>query len=403
MLHKNVPVGDMHFLQNWEVADEAARLALTPVAADVGKICRQLDTNVFYLLLDDTPLTWEVIGSAGESQSAVLSVRNTTGFTITKGSAVYIIGALSQVATIALAKADAEATSSKTIGIVKADIPNNSVGTVVVSGKLVNMDTSAFADGDSVYLSDATAGAWATTRPVAPSHGVFLGYVVYSHATKGIVVVRVQNGFEVEELHNVLLTAIADGQVLQYEAATGLWKNVAKPTVGRHSIPVMAGYIAPSVTGGCAAVARLASAANQPDIVTLDFDTTTQEFAQFAIPMPKKWDEGTITFKAIWSHAATTVNFGVVWGLQAVAISDADPIAVAYGTGVNVTDTGGTTNSVYTSPESTAITIAGTPVAEDLVMFRVFRVPADAADTMAIDARLHGLIIYVNTATNTDA
>lgn len=174
-------------------------------------------------------------------------------------------------------------------------------------------------------------------------------------------------------------------------------------TIGRHAIPIMASSITPSVTGGCAALATIASAANQPDITTLNFDPTTEEYAQFSFPMPKKWDEGTITFKALWSHAATTVNFGVAWKLQAVAVSDDDAIAVAFGTAIAVTDTGGTTNDEYTTAESAAITIAGSPAAEDLVFFRVFREPSNGSDNMAIDARLHGLILYVNTDSETDA
>lgn len=181
------------------------------------------------------------------------------------------------------------------------------------------------------------------------------------------------------------------------------WAAAASGTSGKHAIYVAAGSMRPSVTGGCAALAGIASAANQPDIVTLDFDTTTQEYAQFGVVMPKSWNEGTVTFRAHWSHAATTTNFGVVWDLQAVAVSDDDAIAVAFGTAQTSTDTGGTTNDVYTSPESSAITVAGTPAAEDMVFFRLSRVTGNGSDTMAIDARLHGITLYITTDAETDA
>lgn len=174
-------------------------------------------------------------------------------------------------------------------------------------------------------------------------------------------------------------------------------------TLGRHAIWVPARLMSPSAAGGCAALATIASAANQPDLVTLDFDPTTEQYAQFALSMPRSWNEGTISFKAIWSHAATVTNFGTVWGLQAVAVSDQDPIAVAFGTQQNATDTGGVTNSQYVSPESTAITIAGAPQPEDTVFFRVFRKAADASDTMTINARLHGIVVYIVTDAGTDA
>jgi hypothetical protein len=159
----------------------------------------------------------------------------------------------------------------------------------------------------------------------------------------------------------------------------------------------------PSASGGCSALTGVATAANQPDVWSLDFDTTTQEFAQFSITMPKSWNEGTVTFAPVWSHAATTTNFGVVWQLQGYAASNDDAIATAYGTAITSTDTGGTTDDLYFGPESAAITIAGSPAAEDTVFFRVARVPADGGDTMAIDARLMGLVLYITTHADTDA
>lgn len=178
--------------------------------------------------------------------------------------------------------------------------------------------------------------------------------------------------------------------------------NAASP-VGLHSVPIMAGSIQPSVTGGCSIVTSVASAANQPDIVTVDFDATTQEYAQFCIPMPKSWNEGTITADFRWSHAATTTNFGVVWSIQAVAVSNDDPIAVNFGTAQQIADTGGTTNDLYITSHTPAMTVGGTPAAEDTVFFRVSRVTGDGSDTMAIDARLHSVVIYMTTDASNDA
>lgn len=175
------------------------------------------------------------------------------------------------------------------------------------------------------------------------------------------------------------------------------------PAFGKQAIWIAAGSITPSVTGGCATLATIASAANQPDIQTLDFDTTTQEYAQFSIHMPTSWNEGTVTFKPVWSHAATTTNFGVVFNLQAVAVSNDDPIAVAFGTAQTSSDTGGTTNDIYIGPESSAITVSGTPAAGDMVFFRLSRVTGDGGDTMAIDARLHGITLYITTDSAVDS
>jgi hypothetical protein len=174
-------------------------------------------------------------------------------------------------------------------------------------------------------------------------------------------------------------------------------------TAGKHAIWVAAGSMSPSASGGCAALATVATSANRPDIQSLDFDATTAEYAQFGIVMPKSWNEGTVTFRAHWTHPATTTNFGVAWQLQAVAVSDDDTIDVAYGTAVAVTDTGGTTSDLYTTAESSAITVAGTPAAEDMVFFRVSRDPANGSDTMAVDAKLLGITVYITTDADTDA
>jgi hypothetical protein len=176
----------------------------------------------------------------------------------------------------------------------------------------------------------------------------------------------------------------------------------AAGTAGKHAIYIAAGAMVPSASGGCAPLATVASAANQPDITSLDFDSGgTNEYAQFGIVMPKSWNEGTLTFKAHWSHASGSGD--VIWGLQAVAVSDDDAIATAFGTAQEVTDSGGTVNDLYTTAESSAITVAGSPAAEDMVFFRVYRNSASGSDTLAVDARLHGITLYITTDAENDA
>lgn len=136
---------------------------------------------------------------------------------------------------------------------------------------------------------------------------------------------------------------------------------------------------------------------NKNMLRTLDFDSTTAEFAQFEISMPKGWNEGTVTFEPEWSHPATATNFGVTWKLQAVAISNDDARDVAFGTAQSSVDTGGTTDDFYRGPESAAITIAGSPAEGDLVQFQISRDPTDGGDTLAVDARLSGIRLYFTT------
>lgn len=166
---------------------------------------------------------------------------------------------------------------------------------------------------------------------------------------------------------------------------------------------IPAGAMIARTTNG-AAGGTVETTTNKNMLKTLDFDATTAEYAQFAINMPKSWDESTgITAVFVWSHAATATNFGVAWELAAVSVSDNDAMDVAFGTAQTVTDTGGVTNNCYITAATAAITVAGTPQANDLVMFQVNRAPANASDNMAIDARLHGIRLMYSINTLTDA
>jgi len=172
-------------------------------------------------------------------------------------------------------------------------------------------------------------------------------------------------------------------------------------TTGVETIWVPAVAMVSRTTNGASA-GTVETTTHDVMLKTLDFDATTAEYAQFAIRMPKSWNEGTVTFAPSWSHPSTTTNFGVVWTLAGVAFANDDALDSAFGTAQSSTDTGGTTNDLYIGPASSAITIAGTPSAEDYVVFQVSRNTASGSDTMAVDARLHGVTLYITTDAMTD-
>lgn len=159
----------------------------------------------------------------------------------------------------------------------------------------------------------------------------------------------------------------------------------------RRMMPIMAAAMTPNTTNGPSA-GSVELTTNKNMLVTQDYDTTTAESAQFCVPMPESWNEGTITFKPLWTAASG--SGGVAWGLQGVAISDDDTMDVAFGTQVVVTDTFITANDLHVGAESTAVTISGSPAAGDLVNFKVQRVVSNGSDTLAVDAKLIGIRIY---------
>jgi hypothetical protein len=168
---------------------------------------------------------------------------------------------------------------------------------------------------------------------------------------------------------------------------------------GTYSIPVAASAMIARATNG-SAYGTIETATNKNLADFMLFDPSTQEYAGFTLAMPKGWNEGTVTFHTLWTHPTTTVNFGVVWSLSAVAVGNGDALEAAFGTAQTSTDTGATSDTVYRSPTSSAITIAGTPAAEDMVMFQITRVVGNGSDTLAVDARLHAVVINITYGQN---
>ena len=162
-------------------------------------------------------------------QSLVAYVTNAESVTITKGQAVYLFSAQGDRATVKLAYNTGDATSAKTLGIVGEDIIANGTGFVVCQGVAYGLNLSAFTAGDTLYLG-STAGAVTATKPYAPNHLVYIGIVEKANAGAGQLYVRVQNGYELDEIHDVQITSIADNQILRYDLATDLWKNETLPT-----------------------------------------------------------------------------------------------------------------------------------------------------------------------------
>jgi len=198
-----------------------------------GEIVFDTDQGVFYGG-DGITSGGFPIGASGDSSAQTIICRNNTATTIPKFNVVYIDGGLGNEPTIQKALATTDMTSAKTFGVTKQEIPNNTSGEVVHSGELDNLNTSAFTPGDFLWLSSTVAGGVTNVRPTQPNHAVFVGYVIRSHPTLGKIVIQIINGFEIEELHDVLVTSIQNNQVLAYESASSLWKNktLTKADVG---------------------------------------------------------------------------------------------------------------------------------------------------------------------------
>lgn len=183
-------------------------------------------------------------------QENVLRVKNDDTVTLTDGMVVYVSGASGANALVKRALADSDITSASTIGVVTETIAVNGQGFVTTFGSVRSLDTSAFNEGDVLYLSPTVAGALTTTKPVAPQHMVTMGFCTKKSSGNGEIFVSVNNGYEIDELHNVLITApVLAGSLLVYDATTKVWKN-ARLTAGTNvTITNADGAITLSVAG----------------------------------------------------------------------------------------------------------------------------------------------------------
>ena len=171
---------------------------------------------------------------------------------------------------------------------------------------------------------------------------------------------------------------------------------------GTNTIFVPAQAMFGTTTNGAEANA-VETTATRPELKVLDFDASTNEYAQFSVAMPKSWNLGTVTFQAFWSPSTTNTGAALI-GLQGVGVANDDTADIAFGTAVDVTDSGtGAVEDVLVSPVSTAVTISGTPADDDYTFFQVYRNASAVGDTFTGDVRLLGIKLFYTTDAANDA
>ena len=168
----------------------------------------------------------ELDGDISAAQEILTAtVTNAESTAITRGQVVYVFSATGNRISVKLASNASEATSSKTFGVVTdASIAAGTTGLVTCVGTVSNLSIGSFTDGQTVYLG--TAGAFTSTKPSAPAHLVYVGFIERANAGNGELYVKIQNGYELDELHDVAITGTpAAGSFIIRDATNSLWKN----------------------------------------------------------------------------------------------------------------------------------------------------------------------------------
>jgi len=222
-------------LGEYELKAGQVTLDITPTGTAAVSTTRWNDT----LGVSETTLKGgNVILKNGIDLVARIVNKVTPNTTLTKAAyqAVRISGAQGQRLAVELAQANNDNNSADTIGLVVETIATNQEGFIITVGQIENINTTGslqgetWADGDVIYLSPTTAGKLTNIKPSAPQHIVIIGYVEYAHANNGKLYVKVMNGWELEELHNVsstnYTTPIDTDSVLTYDVTNDIWKRL---------------------------------------------------------------------------------------------------------------------------------------------------------------------------------
>lgn len=298
---------------------------------------------------------------------------------------------------------------SSSTGTLKVANGGSGAATHTDGGLLIGKGTSAFentgvlADG-TVVIGDGTTNptTLAAFSSATGTLGVANGGIGVGTLTDGGILLGSGTGAV------TAMAVLADGSIVvgdgttdpvalaAFSSSTGNLLSAKGGTIGKHTIWVPVAAMRPTTSNGCSAVTDFETTAGRPDIQVMYFDGAADEHAQFAIALPKGWNEGTITFRAfsaVTDTAATDGTDTVSWGLQGLSVADDASIDQAYGTGVVVTEaTSGTVEDIAISAESSAVTISAAAV-DTLSYFRAYR--DVSADDMTEDAGLIGYQVFI--------
>ncbi len=208
-----------------------------------------------YIQFDTTPtgvptgvgvLSWNAVDKTLDLQSEGVTyqlgqelIQNVQRFDasgLTNGKVVYVVGSNGANMLVDYAIATSDPTSANTFAVLTDNASGGAKAPATTFGLVRGIDTSMLTEGATVWLSGTVAGGMTSTKPVAPVHTVQIGYCVRSHATEGAVFVTIQNGYELNELHDVITDTPADNEVLAYDSASSLWKNQTAAEAGLSAV-----------------------------------------------------------------------------------------------------------------------------------------------------------------------
>jgi hypothetical protein len=218
---------------------------VTPPTYLEGKVFYDTDAKTLAYYNDNSQMTVNI------GQEQIVRVRNQTGATISDGTVVYVNGATGNTPTIAKAIATSFATSD-IIGVTTTSIANNGFGYVTINGLVNGLNTSAFAEGNAVFLSATTAGTYTTTEPTRPNYSIQVGIILRANPSNGTLLVSTQF-ISTEAQHIIGTLAVNQGGTGQTSYTDGqlLIGNTTGNTLTKSTLTAGTGI---SVTNGAGSI-----------------------------------------------------------------------------------------------------------------------------------------------------
>ena len=335
-------------------------------------------------------------------QEQVVRVVNKTATSINlleaNYQAVRITGAIGQRAKVDLAQATTDPLSAETIGLVTETINNNAEGFITTSGLVRGINTTGsiqgetWADGDILYLSPTTAGSVTKVKPTAPNHLIVIGYVIYAHITQGTIFVKVDNGYELDELHNVKITTAANNNVLAYTSATDIWENKTVETALGFT-PVVANS---AITGAT----KTKITYDAKGLVTAGADATTADIADSTNKRYVTDAQSTVIGNTSGTNSGnqTLANTSDATSHTTTLSATGGSVKLVEGSGITLTTTGTTADGIITI----ASTGGGSGTVTDVAALTLGTTGTDLSSTVANGTTTPVITLNVPTASATN-
>lgn len=289
-------------------------------------------------------------------QEQVLRVRNNTASTLTEGTVVYIKDSNGINFNVEKALADDDSTSAQTLGVLTENISASGHGYVTTNGLVRGIDISyisGLASGDLLFLSPTTAGQMTKVKPSGPNHLVYVGYCLSANGggSNSTIFVKPQNGYELNEIHDVSVSGLANNDILTYDTSG------AKPVwVNKNSVSV-SGDITSSAGIVTAPKVRATSTGNSysTDAAIITGSPTSNHLGigvSGIVSMTNDVDYGTLNLQ----HVGGNINMGHTSGTITIAAGTATagtaPLKFTSGTNLSVPEAGAIEydgNAIYTT------------------------------------------------------